>query len=240
VLIAQQIRSFAVTPTTQRSLFQTAAPASSQVTACTFNCTNPPVFYIVLPRLRHVSCHSSKFTILCWYPFMSFVISYRVTTFSTLRSTLNLWPTWFCFDAGNSSLGNEFPWYNHNLYRFLSCEISRHVHLFSDLLLYSIIAFVSAFLQVITLTTTSNSLFKTDVSGICSVPIIRVDLVSNSNSFAMTSSKEDKTGLLHVPSWPDCVTADSCRMHVLVSHGSFESQTGNTVRVPSKLLKSTE
>jgi hypothetical protein len=52
-------------------------------------------------------------------------ISYIFTAISISLSSLNLWQSGFCFSARNGwySLGDEFPWYNHNQCRFCNYQM---------------------------------------------------------------------------------------------------------------------
>ena len=81
------------------------------------------------PQLSHLSRRATGFSILGGWMSVSCVISHRFATVTTSRSSLNVWLPRFCFSDGKEwqSLGEEFPWRNHNRWTFLSYHI---VHLF--------------------------------------------------------------------------------------------------------------
>jgi hypothetical protein len=89
-------------------------------------------FHVVPTTTVHLSYRVTSFSIPCWYQSVSCVISHRVTTVTTSRSSLNLSPLRFCFTAVNrwQSLSNKFLLYNHSHCRIFKYGIIRHVDLF--------------------------------------------------------------------------------------------------------------
>jgi hypothetical protein len=123
---------------------------------------------------------------------VSSVIRHLVTTVSISRSSLNLLPPWRCFSAANrwQTLGDEFPWYNHNQCGFLGYRIIRSANSFYD----------------------ANSHYVSNAyKCLCNPSGVRLDKFESSARNVSLQSNQTRTGQTNITDWYlSCPTADWC------------------------------